>query len=356
MAKLLIIKLDTSQDEQTDTINLMQGIDFAVRYSIDNNIPMVVNLSYGNNYGDHNGNSVLEKYIDYVSQISKISFVVGAGNDGVASRHATVIIEDDSEYVVEFQVSKNEKSINFQIWHDLKIMPEIYIITPTGISLGPLNKFNEIMTYNVNTMEIRILNSESTPININKETYVSVISLDNYIEDGIWLIKVNSVDNSYGRLDFYLPVEGSTGTNIYFLNPELSNTLTIPSTANNVITVGAYNSYDMTYASFSGRGYTIDGVIKPDIVAPGVDIDTAQVGGGYTYVTGTSFSTPFVTAAAAMLMEYGIVRENDVFLYGEKLKAYLIDGSKAIFGIKEYPDYRVGWGALCVENSILYDK
>ncbi|MBO5387741.1 MAG: S8 family serine peptidase, partial [Lachnospiraceae bacterium] len=80
----------------------------------------------------------------------------------------------------------------------------------------------------------------------------------------------------------------------------------------------------------------------------GVNIDTASAGGGYELVTGTSFATPFVSSAAAMLMEYGIVNGNDLFLYGEKVKAYLIAAARPLLDFNSYPNNQSGWGALCV--------
>ena len=52
------------------------------------------------------------------------------------------------------------------------------------------------------------------------------------------------------------------------------------------------------------------------------------------------------------MMEWGIVQGNDRFLYGEKVKAYLIRGTRRISGIREYPNPQVGWGALCIRGSI----
>ena len=112
-----------------------------------------------------------------------------------------------------------------------------------------------------------------------------------------------------------------------------------------MVAVGAYNARLMTYAPFSGRGYTRGNTqVKPDIVAPGVDIVTTAVGGSYTGVTGTSFATPFVTGSAAIMMQYGIVQGNDPFLYGEKVKAYLRRGAKKVPGFDEYPNEEVGYG------------
>ena len=75
-------------------------------------------------------------------------------------------------------------------------------------------------------------------------------------------------------------------------------------------------------------------------------------GEGGAVVSGTSYATPFVTAAAALLMEYGIVQGNDPFLYGEKVKAYLHAGARQLPGYDIWPNDQVGWGALCVSESL----
>ena len=92
--------------------------------------------------------------------------------------------------------------------------------------------------------------------------------------------------------------------------------------------------------------------VKPDLCAPGVGLMAPGNGGGYRSVTGTSFAAPVVAGSAALLMQWGIVDGNDPFLYGEKVKAYLRRGAKALPGFTEYPNPQVGYGAICVENSL----
>lgn len=151
----------------------------------------------------------------------------------------------------------------------------------------------------------------------------------------------------------WLPGGKTVGEATRFYRPTPETTLTIPSTALSAISVAAYDSRRQSYADFSGRGYTrLPVQIKPDLAAPGVDIRAPRPGGGYQTATGTSFATPFVSGAAALLMEWGIVRENDPYLYGQKVKSYLINGVKQLPGETEWPNARVGWGTLCTAQSL----
>ena len=201
---------------------------------------------------------------------------------------------------------------------------------------------------------------EPSPYAVEQEIYFDFIPENLYISPGIWSFLIGTQEKE-SSFYFYLPSQAARNQNTRFFEPNPNLTLTIPSTASKVITVGAYDSTYDAYADFSGRGYRYAerdigllaaGAAKPDLAAPGVNITAPDIYGGYQSFTGTSFATPFVTGAAALLMEWGIVQGNDAFLYGEKVKAYLRRGARKIRGEEFYPNDRVGYGALCVADSI----
>lgn len=351
-ADLLVVKLNPdAADAYPRTTSLMLAIDYAVRYAVSNNLPHVINLSFGNNYGSHDGNSILEDYISSLSGESRLSIAVGTGNDGNTGRHTRTVVDNNRINDVEILVPEYTTGINIQIWQSYSDDIDISLITPEGTVLGPFSGYQEVITYRLYDMNIQIINGYPTPVNRNRETYIALIPDASYIREGIWTVRLRGRNITNGIVDIWLPVAASTSTDVHFLRPVADVTLTIPSSGRGVISVGAYNQNTLTYASFSGRGYNADGVIKPDIVAPGVNIDVPVSGGGYTYVSGTSFATPFVSSACAMLMQWGIVNENDLYLYGEKIRAYLIRGAKSLPSYNDLPNEMLGYGALCVRDS-----
>lgn len=357
-ADILVVKLGNPDNRGFPrTTQLMSAIDYALRYAISVRKPIAVNISFGNNYGNHNGDSILEQYMDTVSSLYQNVIVTATGNDGVSARHASGTLSHNHSETIELYAADYLTSFNLQIWKYYLDDFTIQIETPTGIRIGPLSPYSRIQNYNLPEDILSIYYSEPTPYNPQQEIYLSWIPVNNYITSGIWRIQLHPGKTVSGHYDMWLPVTGSTSSEVSFLKPDLYNTLVIPSTAQNVISVAAYNSINQTYANFSGRGTLYDlkthlTDYKPDMAAPGVHINTCSVGGGYHSVSGTSFAAPFVTGAAALLMQYGIVNGNDPYLYGEKLRASLIRGARKLPFQQQTPSPLVGWGALCVANSL----
>ena len=355
-SSLLIVKLGTQEPNGFPrTTQLMRGLDYAVRKSLEYQMPMSVNISFGNTYGSHSGTALLESFINDISNYWKTSISIGTGNEGSARGHASGVLISGEPREIELSVGEYQTSLSLQIWKSYVDQYDILIAGPSGISVGPINQIQGTQRLRIGQTELLLYYGEPSPYSTAQEIYIDMIPRESYINSGVWRIVLVPVDIVSGEFQMWLPSEGVLNKGTAFLYPTDNMTLTIPSTARRVISVGAYNGLTFAYADFSGRGSLSrwgENIVKPDIAAPGIDIMTTAVGGGYAAVSGTSFATPFATGGAALMMEWGIVRGNDPYLYGEKVKAYLRRGARPLPGFTEYPNPQVGYGALCVRDSL----
>lgn len=353
-ASLLIIKLGAPGPMGfPSTTQLMQAVDFSVRYAIDHQLPLSINLSFGNTYGSHSGTSLLETYLDSVSDLGRICIVTGSGNEGNNGGHAGGRILSNTSKSLEFVVGDYERNLSIQIWKNYWDEIRIQLLPPFSQAPIQIPDASGSWRFAVGDTELLIYYGEPSPYSLYQELYIDFISSRTYIVSGVWTFLLTAQNITDGIYDLWMPAAAIRGNATQFLAPTPETTLTIPSTAAKTISVGAYDSNTNTYAPFSGRGFTWNtNQVKPDIVAPGVDITSCAVGGGYETRSGTSMATPFVSGSCALLMQWGILQGNDSFLYGEKMKAYLIKGARKLPFVEKYPDPRVGWGALCVSASI----
>ncbi|MDD7739182.1 MAG: S8 family peptidase [Fusicatenibacter sp.] len=356
-ASLLVMKLGNPNPEDLPrTTQLLQAVDFAVRYSLFYARPLSLNLSFGNNYGSHSGNSLIETYLNSVSNLGQNVICIGSGNEGNSGRHTSGTLDSASgSHSIEFGVGPYESSLNLQIWKFYGDEFSIHLISPGGIRSGALLPVLGAARLTLGSTEVLLYYGMPSPYSQAQEIYLTFQGRSGtpYVESGIWTITLEPKKILSGSYDLWLPGGTSIGPETRFFLPSADTTLTIPSTSRYGLTVGAYNPRLSSYADFSGRGYTrLLREIKPDLCAPGVNILAPRAGGGYDTFTGTSFATPFVTGSAALLMEWGILKGNDPFLYGEKIKAYLIKGARRLATEREYPNQRLGWGVLCLKDSL----
>ena len=352
-ADLLVVKLGRpGPNSFPSTSLLMMAIDFTVRQSLLANTPLAINLSFGNTYGSHSGSSLLETYLDAASELGRISIAVGSGNEGVSSGHTGGLLADGETEIIQFSISDFSTSLNIQIWKNYWDEFSITLIPPVGAGITlPLSPGT--WRYTFDETEVYSYNGDPTPYTPFQEIYLDFLPNNTYLTPGIWTIRLVAQKIRNGIWDMWMPSAAIRNEATAFLRPTPDTTLTIPSTATRAITVGAYDSFQNTIAPFSGRGFTWNNqFIKPDLVAPGVNITSCAPGGGYEQRSGTSMATPFVTGCASLLMQWGILDENDLFLYGEKLRAYLISGAKPLPGFDIYPNPQTGWGALCLFDSL----
>ena len=351
---LLVVKLGAPlADNFPRTTQLMKGLDFVIRQAQELGRPVAVNLSFGNTYGSHDGTSLLETFMNDISNYGRSVLVAGTGNEGTGNGHTAGRLVMGSDTDVELSIAPFETGMGVQLWKSYVDAFAIRLITPSGGSIGPIDSRLGPQTLNYGGTRILIYYGKPSPYSKAQEVYFDFIPIRDYLDSGIWTFRLTPERIVTGQYDMWLPSRGILNPSTRFLMPVPETTLTIPSTAANVISVGAYDDSYQSYADFSGRGFTRQTQqVKPDLVAPGVDIVTARSGGGYEAVTGTSFAAPFVAGSAALLMQWGIVDGNDPFLYGEKVKAYLARGARHLPGYEVWPNPQLGYGALCVRDSL----
>ncbi len=387
----LIVKLGISGENAFPrTTEIMRGVTYVINKAVELQRPVVINLSIGNTYGSHDGSALLERFLDNAAEIGRTVICVGSGNEADSGGHVFGNVRE--RQVVEWTVGEYERNLSLQLWKNYSDEYRITLRSPGGqeeIISGQIasGKYEVILEQT----KLLVYIGEPTPYSANQEIYLEFLPAEgtggdygsgasegsagspgqfpggavgltarNYINSGVWQIQMEPVRIVTGEYSLYLPSREARSSRTGFLRPTPQATFTIPSTASKVISVGAYDSTYRAYADFSGRGYEETDIIarfakgygKPDIVAPGVGILAPSIYGGLEAFTGTSFATPIVAGAAALLMEWGIVRGNDRYLYGEKVKAYLIKGAVELPGFRIYPNAQVGWGALCLENSL----
>ena len=353
-SELIVVKLGRPREEGFPrTTELMMGLNYVVEKALETGKPVAVNISIGNTYGSHDGTSLLERFIDDISNFWKSVICIGMGNEAASAGHISGILQEGEEKRIQLAIQENQPTLNVQIWKSYVDEVEISLRTPAGTIVGPIREVLGPQRFRVGETEILLYYGEPNPYSTAQEIYLDFLPIGTYITSGIWEIVLTPGKIVEGNYEMWLPSENVLNKGTGFLFPQENVSLTIPSTAERVISVGAYDARTLTYANFSGRGYLLGGGrVKPDLVAPGVNVTTTRAGGGTVTASGTSFATPFVTGGEALLLEWGIVWGNDPFLYGEKVKAYLRRGARALPGFEEYPNPMVGYGALCVRDSL----
>jgi len=352
-AELIIVKMGAPREGGFPrTTELMRGVDYIVRKAVELRRPVAINISFGNTYGSHDGTSLVERFLNDIADMWKNVICIGSGNEGASAGHVSGKVRRQISETVELAVQQREPALSIQIWKSYVDEMGVSVISPSGRQAGPFYEFLGAQRYILGDTELLIYYGEPKPYSVKQEIYLSLLPGKQYIESGVWKIVLTPGRIVDGEYQMWLPTQTSLNMGTAFLQPNSMSTLTIPSTASLAVTVAAYDARTFSYADFSGRGpagmYEGENVLKPDIAAPGVRV----TGGGYQSFSGTSFAAPFVTGSAALLMEWGIVRGNDPYLYGEKVKAYLRKGAKQLAGYERWPNALLGYGALCVRDSL----
>lgn len=311
--------------------------------------PIVILIPLSSVTSNHNGGSSIERYIDEISKVKGIAVVVPTGNQGSADNHTSGKIEKKGD-IQSFQlkIDKNQKNIFIRIWVSKPDKFTVGIVSPSGETINRVppiaNKVTDIKFLYENTM----MDIEYSIPEVSSGEEMITISATN-IKEGIWEFKLIGELVTTGTYDVYLLQRELLAPGTRFLTPDPYKTLTIPSTSLYAISVGYYNQNNNSNVAESGRGYTRDGSVKPDLVAGGVNALVSTVGSRTIVISGSSVAAAIVAGCVALIFQWGIINGNNKNLYVSQVKTYLIAGTSKREG-DIYPNPEWGYGMVNIRG------
>lgn len=336
--------------------DIMLGYRFMDSYCEPFRRPLVYCFGMGSNMGPHDGTSLFSEFLDDVAQRRSRAVVVCGGNEGNQAGHFAGEADTD----VELRAGEGVNGFTLEIWGSIPEIFSIIIMSPGGESSAVLSSIVSGSKRIQFIFEQTLIYVEAELAEQSSGRTLMVLRFENPTP-GIWRIKMRNA----GTFHMWLPVKNFLSGEVFFLAPDPEVTLTEPAYAQEVITISAYADATGAFWGESGRGFAVDGRIKPDFAAPGVDIpvpgraplalsgpagaENMNSLGSFT-VTGSSMAGAITAGAVAQFLEWAVVRENDVFIKGREIKSYFQRGASKEAGM-EYPDRRWGYGKLNLQQT-----
>ena len=340
--KFLLPKDNPNLYESTD---YLLGIKYILDRSEELNMPVVICIAMGSNTSGHDGNTLFEDYISFISQRAGYVFVAAAGNESNQRHHTQGKIPmTGSTETFSVNVGEQNTSFTLSIYGPAFDKISISITSPTGEVIARI-PFRVGLKYNENLI------FENTSISIEYYKGVNNIIFIGFrnTTQGIWDITLFGDYIISGEYFVWLPIRGQVSELVELLKPVPEYTIVYPATALRCITCGAYNSNDNSLYVSSSWGPTRLPRMAPDLVAPGVDVKGIYPY-GYGTKTGTSVSAAITAGAAALILEWGIIQGHIPSMDGDLVRTFLISGSTREENMV-YPNIKWGYGKLNLYGS-----
>lgn len=335
--------------EAYSEIDIMRGVKYLTDLALSYRMPMVILIGLGTNQGGHDGRMPSSDYFSRISDIQGFSIVQAAGNEGNARRHYYGRVNEERPDEAEIVVGENVRGFTMELIGNALNTFYVGITSPTGKHITPyLSPTQEARRYPF-LAEGSVVTIYDRVAAFQGGDFLVVLQFETPAP-GIWKVEVLAKGDFATDYHIWMPITQFVPSNTYFLGSNPFTTVTSNACAVNTITVGMYNHYQNALVAEASKGYTRTSVVKPDFLAPGVNVYGPLPDGSYGTRTGSSVAAAHAAGAAIQLFEFGIVRGNYTYLDGLDVKTLLIRGADRKPGI-EYPNREYGYGTLNVFRS-----
>lgn len=337
-------------------------IMLAVRYlwnqSIKSRLSLVICLGLGTNQGGHTAGGVLGGMLQYFGSYLGTCIVAAAGNEANVSHHyRSAGVEPESSEDVELLIGPGKGGFSMELWSDTPNLYSVGLISPSGeysgktiARLGEKRTVPFLLEQTTVDIEYLLISNESGDECV-RLTFVNP-------QEGIWRLRVFNDRKQKGDFHIWLPLRNFITDGTYFLQADPDITICDPANNTGVITVAHYDGRTQGIAAEASRGYNRLGLVRPDIAAPGVNVLGPLPGIGnndmspeerleaarYGYQSGSSVAAAVTAGTAALLLEWGNVRRNDLSMNTVTIQKYLIQGANPAG--RETPNRSWGNGLL----------
>ncbi|CEQ30407.1 subtilisin-like serine germination related protease [[Clostridium] sordellii] len=346
-SELIIVKLKKIDGNYNSTL-VEAGVRYAVEKAVGMNMPIVINFSLGSNNLTGATQSIIYEQPLFTRGLA---LVAAAGNEGNTQTHSTGKVEfTGAQKDIELEILENEKLLEINIWVSRPDKVSVAVVSPSGEE----SKFIKVSNYN----EISgLFDLEATwyvityiyPTSYSGQQQVNIMLRN--ASKGIWKIRLKGEYITNGIFNAYLPNKALINSGTKFRDSTPSQTINYPATYNYVISAGAYNIIDRSIWPPSSRGPTINGLLKPDIVAPGVNIISTYPGNTYATITGTAPAAAHVSGAIALYFQYTLVdKYYPQKAFATMVRTFIEAGANRNQDIS-YPNESYGYGFLDMRGA-----
>ena len=185
-AKIIAVKLsERSGIYFARNTDIMRALKYVLYKAQELFMPVCINLSYGTNFGAHNGNSLFENYMDSAALVWKNVICVPTGNEGASGKHFAGRLSTGNAQTSEIVIGEATESIYIFIYKNIADVAEIEITSPNGEKSGRIAQNFPIYSYYANNTRISAEFVQPTPY--SAESYF-LVRLSGGVAKGIWKI------------------------------------------------------------------------------------------------------------------------------------------------------------------------